>query len=214
MKECKKRMKMATLLLTVFAAWTAAVCCVDVQAIGPLGSCVGFAGVNRFVHELSGVHMTLYTLTDWLGLIPAGVCMGFGLLGLLQWIKRRSFLKVDFSILVLGGFYIAVMACYGLFEVLVVNHRPVLIEGVLEASYPSSTTMLVLCVMLTALMQTNERIKNRVIRRCVAVLTLGFTAFMVIGRLISGVHWMTDIVGGMLLSAGLIALYDAVNHLK
>jgi len=214
MREFRKRICASMLLLAAFALWTAAVCGVDVQAIGPGGSTVGLAGINRFVHELTGMHMTLYTVTDWLSLIPAGVCMGFGLLGAMQWIGRRSLLKVDRSLLALGGFYIVVLAVYLLFEVLVVNCRPVLIEGVLEASYPSSTTMLVLCVMLTAMLQLKGRIKGRALRKWAVVLIWGFTIFMVIGRMLSGVHWLSDIVGGVLLSAGLVALYDAVNHLK
>lgn len=213
MKTFRKKLGMSMLMLAAFVLWTAAVRCVDVKAIGPAGSSVGFAGINRFVHDLTGVHMELYVITDWLSLIPAGICMGFGLLGLGQWLGRKHLLRVDRSILVLGGFYVAVAAAYLLYEVLVINYRPVLIDGMLEASYPSSTTMLVLCIMLTAMMQINSRIGNRALRSGVRVLILGFTAFMVIGRLISGVHWMSDIVGGALLSAGLIMLYDAVNHL-
>ena len=208
------RLGISALLLAAFAMWTLAVCRVDVQAIGPLGTAVGLAGINRFVHETTGVHMALYTITDWLSLIPAGICLGFGLLGLGQWISRKSLLKVDRSILALGGFYLLVMAAYVLFEALAINYRPVLIEGVLEASYPSSTTVLVLCVMLTALMQANDRIRHGALRRCAAASILGFTAFMVIGRLFSGVHWLSDIAGGVLLSAGLVALYDAVNCLQ
>lgn len=213
MKAFRKKLGASMLMLAAFALWTAAVCCVDVKAIGPAGSSVGFAGINRFVHDLTGVHMQLYVITDWLSLIPAGICMGFGMLGLVQWIRRKHLLRVDRSLLVLGGFYIVVAAAYLLFEVLEINYRPVLIDGALEASYPSSTTMLVLCVMLTAMMQINGRIRNRALRNGICVLILGFAAFMVIGRLISGVHWMSDIVGGALLSAGLVMLYDAVNHL-
>ncbi|MBR6767424.1 MAG: phosphatase PAP2 family protein [Clostridia bacterium] len=197
-------------MLAAFALWTMLICAVDVQAIGPEGTAVGFAAVNGYVHRLTGVHMTLYTITDWLGLVPIGTAMGFALLGLCQWIRRRSLLKVDRSILVLGGFYIAVMAAFLIFEQFIVNYRPVLIEGRLEASYPSSTTLLVLCVMPTALMQFNARIRNAVSRRCIAAAIAVFSAFMVIGRLISGVHWLTDIVGGALLSAGLVMIYRAV----
>ena len=198
-------------MLAAFALWTMLICAVDVQAIGPEGTAVGFAAVNGYVHRLTGVHMTLYTITDWLGLVPIGAAMGFALLGLCQWIRRRSLLKVDRSILVLGGFYIAVMAAFLIFEQFIVNYRPVLIEGRLEASYPSSTTLLVLCVMPTALMQFNARIRNAVFRRCIAAVIAVFSAFMVIGRLISGVHWLTDIVGGALLSAGLVMIYRAVS---
>ena len=201
---------MAICLLAVFLLWTAAVRFVDVQMIGPQGTCVGFATVNRFVHDLTGVHRTLYTLTDWLGLVPFGFAMGFALLGLRQWIQRKRLWKVDNSILVLGGFYVVVMAAYILFEMIVVNYRPVLINGCLEASYPSSTTILAMCVMPTAVMQFNARMKKDALKRCVAYAIAVFTVFMVVGRLISGVHWFTDIVGGALLSAGLVLSYRAV----
>ncbi|MDD6811510.1 MAG: hypothetical protein PUD93_06580 [Lachnospiraceae bacterium] len=108
--------------------------------------------------------MQLYTITDWLGLVPFCFVFGFGILGFVQMIKRRSFLKVDYSILVLGGFYLIVMAAYILFEIFVINYRPVLIGESLEASYPSSTTMLVMCVMPTAIMQLNTRMKKKVLR--------------------------------------------------
>ena len=201
-------------MLIAFVMWTVAIRFVDVQAIGPQESSVGFATINQFVHNLTGVHMSLYTITDWLGLVPLMFVMGFGTLGLIQWIKRKHLLKVDYSILVLGGFYIVVMAVYVLFEVLVINYRPVLINGILEASYPSSTTMLVMCVMPTAIMQFDTRIKNDVLKRCVTYAITAFIVFMVIGRLVSGVHWFTDIIGGALLSAGLVLMYRAMIRLK
>ena len=213
-KETKKNFGIAAILLGAFVVWTAAVQLVDVQPIGPQGSTVGFATVNSWVHNLTGVHMSLYTVTDWLGLVPIGVAMGFALLGLIQWIKRKHLRQVDFSILVLGGFYLLVMAAYVLFEVFVINYRPVLINGCLEASYPSSTTMLVLCVMPTTLMQLNARIKNQTLKRWVGFGITAFILFMVIGRLLSGVHWFTDIVGGALLSAGLVMLYHSVSSLE
>lgn len=201
-------------MLAAFALWTVAISFVDVQAVGPLESTVGFAALNRFVHNLTGVHMSLYTVTDWLGLVPLMFVPGFGMLGLIQWIKRKSIKKVDYNILVLGGFYLVVFAVYILFETVVINYRPVLINGVLEASYPSSTTMLVLCVMPTAVMQLNARIKNDILKRIVVWLITAFVVFMVAGRLISGVHWFTDIVGGALLSGGLVQLYRSVVSLE
>ena len=90
---------------------------------------------------------------------------------------------------------------------MVINYRPVLIEGYLEASYPSSTTLLVLCMMPTAKMQLDGRIKNPAVRKIVGLAIVVFTVFMVVGRLVSGVHWITDIAGGVLLSAGLVMLY-------
>lgn len=198
-------------LLALFVLWTIAISHIDVQAIGPKGSTVGFATFNGFFHELTGVHMLIYKITDWLGLVPMCFALGFAFLGLVQLIKRRSLLKVDYSILVLGGFYIIVMAAYVLFEIFVINYRPVLIGGCLEASYPSSTTMLVMFVMPTAIMQFNSRIRNKVLRKTIACAIAVFTLFMVASRLISGVHWFTDIIGGALLSTGLVMLYYSVS---
>lgn len=212
-KTSGKLLGIASVLLAAFVLWTVAVCQIDVQAIGPNGSSVGFAGLNGWVHDLTGVHMGLYVLTDWLGLVPMGFVLGFAVLGLVQWMRRRKLFRVDHDILLLGGFYLLVLILYLVFETVAVNARPVLIDGRLEASYPSSTTMLVLCVMPTAMMQLRARIRNTKVRTIVLTILAVFTACMVVGRLIAGVHWFTDIIGGVLLSAGLVALYDATEKM-
>ena len=200
-------------LLAVFVLWTVLIRFVDVEAIGPRQSSVGFATLNGYIHNLTGVNMSLYIITDWLGLVPIGVAFGFAVLGIVQCIKRKSLLKVDRSILTLGGFYIVVMAVYILFEIVVINYRPTLIDGYLEASYPSSTTILVMCVMPTAMMQLRTRIKNDLFRRCVMLMIAVFIAFMVIGRLVSGVHWITDIIGGALLSTAIVLMYYSIGNI-
>ena len=198
-------------LLTAFILWTLAVSLVDVQAIGPRDSAVGFATVNSWFHSLTGVNMTLYTVTDWLGLVPVAFGFGFAILGLVQWIRRKHIWRVDPSLLALGAFYMVTLGAYLLFEEFAVNYRPVLIDGFLEASYPSSTTLLVLCVMPTARLQLRDRIHNSALRRIVCAAITAFTVFMVAGRTLSGVHWLTDIVGGILLGAGLVTLYDSIT---
>ena len=136
--------------------------------------------------------------------------MLFGGLGLVQLIQRKNLFKVDYDILILGVYYIVVIAGFLAFEVFPINYRPILIEGVMEASYPSSTTLLVLSVMPTLVFQVKRRVQNHIIKKVVSVLTTSFSACMVIGRLIAGVHWFTDIVGGILLSTGLFYMYKAV----
>lgn len=208
--KAKKHFYLGVLFLTAFIIWTFLLRLIDVRAIGPNDSVVGFATINRFVHNWTGTNMKLYVITDWLGIVPLATAFLFAALGMWQWLKRRKISKVDYSLLVLGGFYIAVITAYLLFENVVVNYRPILIDGVLEASYPSSTTMLVLTVMPTAIMQHKERIKNNVYKKIIVVIMLVFILFMVIGRLMSGVHWFTDIIGGVLLSAGLVNGYRFV----
>lgn len=209
MKE-KRNLLAGVGLISVFALWTVLILCVDVQAVGQNGTKIGLAGFNVWFHQLTGVHMTLYTITDWLGLVPIFICMCFGVLGLVQLIKRRSLRKVDADILLLGVYYVLIIACYLIFEMIPINYRPVLIEGRLEASYPSSTTLLVLSVMPTLMFQLYRRAVNSMLRKAVAVFVFAFSAFMVIGRLISGVHWATDIVASVILSAGLFMLYRSV----
>ena len=206
MKE-KRNLLAGVGLIGAFALWTVLIQYVDVQAVGQNGTKIGFADFNVWFHRLTGVHMTIYTITDWLGLAPIFICLCFGALGFVQLVKRRSLLKVDPDILLLGIYYVLVIACYLIFEMIPVNYRPVLIEGRLEASYPSSTTLLVLSVMPTLWFQANRRVSNAMIRKAVAVFVVTFSVFMVIGRLISGVHWATDIIGSVLLSAGLYMLY-------
>ena len=204
-----KNLLSSIFLFVSFVVWTFLVSFVDVKAVGPMGSCVGFSKINTTFHALTGVHFTLYNITDWLGLVPIAFALGFAILGLAEWIKRRRLRKVDYSLFVLGGFYIVTIAAYILFENIVINYRPTLINGFLEASYPSSTTLLVLTVMPTALLELKERIKHTTLRKCVVGVIVLFIIFMVIGRLISGVHWLTDIIGGMVLSSALVLLYRA-----
>lgn len=206
----KRKICIAISLLTLFVLWTVLVRFIDVKMIGPNESSVGFSSFNQVVHNFTGVNWFLYTLTDWLGLVPIAVAFGFFVLCFVQLIIRKRLDRVDYNILALGVFYIVVILVYLFFEIIVINYRPVLINGYLEASYPSSTTMLVMCVMPTAAMQFNMRIKNAVFRRCIVVAIILFIAFMVVGRIIAGVHWITDIIGGILFSAGMVVIYDAL----
>ena len=206
----KKQLFFGVVCVVAFMIWTYLVQTVDVKPIGQNGTDVGFASINRLFHEATGVHMAIYNITDWLGLVPFFTCMLFGVLGFVQLVKRKSILKVDYDILWLGVYYVIVIAGYLVFEVIPINYRPILIEGIMEVSYPSSTTLLVLSVMPTLIFQANRRLKNVMMKKLIQIVTILFSAFMVIGRMISGVHWLTDIVGSVLLSTGLFCIYKAV----
>lgn len=198
------------LWLLLFVFWTALVQSIDVRPIGPENSSVGLAQLNASFHQLTGVHMNLCLLTDWLSLIPAFIMLLFALVGLIQWVSRRHILKVDSDILLLGMLFLAVFAVYLLFEKFPVNHRPVLIDGFLEASYPSSTTLLILTVMPASVLQVRRRVSSAPLRTALIALIASiafFTASMVLLRLLSGVHWLADVIGGALISAALTELY-------
>ena len=213
-KNGKKQLITGVSFMLVFVIWTWLIQKVDVQPVGQKGTDVWFAVLNCWFHKLTGVHMGLYTITDWLGLVPVFVCIVFGGIGLWQLIKRKNLFKVDTDLIYLGIYYVIVIFGYLFFEMCPINYRPILIEGILEASYPSSTTLLVLSVMPTLVLQANRRIENKYLKRIICAFTVVFSAFMVIGRLVSGVHWLTDIMGAVFLSTGLFYLYKAAVLIK
>lgn len=195
-------------LLAAFVLWMALVQLVDMQPVGQNGTLVGLAAFNVWFHGLTGVHMALYAITDWLSLVPVAVCLGFGTMGATQLVMRRSLFAVDPDLLLRGVYYVLIAAAYLVFEAFPINYRPTPIDGVMEASYPSSTTLLVLGVMPTLAYQIARRSKGIQAKVAVAAFVAAFSAFMVAGRLFSGVHWATDIVGSILLAAGLFTMYQ------
>lgn len=214
----KQTMVLALVLCLCFIGWTAAVALVDVQPIGPEGSRVGLAKMNAWAREATGVNAAeggmrpfWYKLTNALGYGSLAVALLFAVYGLGQLICRRSLRKMDREILLLGLFYVLLLCCYVLFEKVIVNYRPVILspEDGLEASYPSSHTMLACFIFSTAMMQLPRLVKSPALRKLGQMLCAAIIAVAVAGRLLSGVHWLSDIIGGVLLSAALTALYAA-----
>lgn len=183
----------------------------DVAAIGPAGTEVGFSHLNQKVHDMTGVNMAWYDITDYIGYGAIAVCLVFAVIGLVQLIQRRSLMKVDREILALGGLFAVTIGFYVLFEKVVINCRPVLMEGetVPEPSFPSSHTVLVTVVMI-ALMMIIEDYSGDLFTGLIKALCVIITVVTVGGRLYCGVHWFTDIIGGLLLSTALLFAFAAI----
>lgn len=190
---------------------------VDVAPIGAQGTSIGLSHLNQFIFDLFGVNMLWYTITDWLGIAAILTAFVFAVSGFVQLVKRRSLLKVDREILSLGGLYIIVIGLYLLFENVIINYRPIIMPDSThpEASFPSSHTMLVCVIMGSAAMLINRYIKNETLCRVLRVICFVIIGITVIGRLIAGVHWFTDILGGILISVTLLSIFkEAIIYEK
>lgn len=197
----------AVLLLAAVIIFTACVITVDVQAVGPESSEIGFATINTAFHRLTGFNNFFYMVSKVLGVIPFAFAGPFALLGFTQLCSRKSLLKVDTEILLLGVIYILTIVIYMAFEKFPVNYRPILMENQLEASYPSSHTLLALVISVTAIPLFRKYIKNNVICRFFQILAAVLAVLIPLTRLLSGVHWLTDIIGGILFSLLLIEVF-------
>jgi len=207
-RNAKHHFIVSGIIFVLFVALSLALTGVDVQPIGPMGTNVGLAALNGYVQRLVGVHLVWYHITDWMGLASVAAAVGFAALGLYQVIKGKRLRRVDAPILLLGGFYILLMAVYFFFETVVINFRPVILDKLPEASYPSSHTVMAVCIMSTGAKLLRclypKRRKLLTIADSAAAVIISVT---VLGRFISGVHWFTDIVGGLLLAFALTELY-------
>ena len=206
-KKAKKHFIIGAILLLLFALLTVTVKTVDVVAVGPEGSKIGLSGINTFFRDLIGVNMTVYEITDILGYLAIADAGCFAILGACQLVKGKSIKAVDSNLIVLGCFFAAVVCSYVFFEVVIINYRPIIMDGELEASYPSSHTMLSIASLGAAIHQLSFRIGKKSLRASAIALCSVMMAVIVIGRLLSGVNWFTDIVAGALLALSLLMLY-------
>ena len=206
MDKKKRQLYINTILILLAVTFTILVKVIDVKQVGANGTSIGFASVNQFIFKTIGVNMIWYHITDWLGLLPVLMAFVYAFIGLIQLIKRKSLFKVDREIIVLGLFYIIVIIIYICFEKYIVNYRPVLMNGFLEASYPSSHTLMTICLCGSSII-VNKKLFNNKISKFINILSIIVILITVIGRLISGVHWFTDIIGGILISIALLMTF-------
>lgn len=176
----------------------------DYRAIGPLNSKVGFATLNERFKDYIGVHMTLYKVTNILGIFLGLIALAFVIIGVIQLVKRKKIFKVDKEIILMGCFYVVVIAVFFLFEKLKINYRPILDHGDLEASFPSTHVFITLCIGVSAMLITNKYFKPY---RLINILIGLLMAAIIILRVISGVHWFTDIIGGIFIGGTLLYIF-------
>ena len=210
----KKEFTAGGLCLVGFIAILIMVLTVDVAPVGPEGSRIGLSGLNQAVFQALGTNELCYKITQILGDGVLLLTVVFAFIGLLQLVKRKSLRAVDFDLYYLAGFYIVMLATYMLFEKVCINYRPVLEDGKLEASFPSSHTLLAVCLMGSTFIQIGIRIKKENVKRILQLCCAIIMAVIVIGRLLAGVHWFTDILAGTLLGFTYVFVYAGLVKYK
>lgn len=212
MKKSKKLL-ISTIVFGMLAiVYTIIIALVDKQSIGPNESQVGLATINKFFQERLGFNETFYKLSNLLGYIAFGIAFVYMVIGLIQLIKRKSIKKVDTEISILGLFYIITLIIYVLFEFVKINYRPVLIDGNLDPSYPSSHTLLAMFISTSAIFVNLKIIGNKPLRITLNTITIILGLAILVERIISGVHWITDILGGILIATTLVLGYLCVTE--
>ena len=210
----KKNLIVSEILIVCSIIYTILVKLVDVKSIGPEGSSVGFSKLNSFISKLIGVNMNWYKITKYLGYLAICVILVYALIGFIELIKRKSIIKVDREIIGLGVFCFVVLCIYIFFEKCVINYRPILMEGVLDASYPSSHTMLALCFCGAAIMVNNKLYNDFKYKKIINILLLTLMFIIVVGRVISGVHWISAIIGAIIISSALLMSFKTYLYYK
>ncbi|MBQ6504629.1 MAG: phosphatase PAP2 family protein [Flexilinea sp.] len=209
MKSVPKETVRTALLMTVLAiAATIIVATVDVQPVGVEGTNLGLATINTGFFSRVGQSETFFKISKVAGYICFATAGGFGIFFLLQLIQRKSLSKVDRNLSVLMLLYILTLSLYLLFDkVLIINYRPILRDKGLESSYPSTHVMIAWVVMVSAIDQWSIYIKNEKTLTVVVICSFAVMLVTILARALSGVHWLTDILGGILMGDMLIAWY-------
>ena len=209
MKRVPKESLRTALLMTLAAVLaTILVAVVDVQPVGVEGTKLGFATINTDFFARHGQNETFYKLSKYAGYICFATAAGFAVFFLIQLIQRKSLSKVDRNLSVLIMLYILTASLYLLFDkVLIINYRPVIRDKGLESSFPSTHVMIAWVVMVSAVDQWNIYIKNENLKIAAIACSLLVMLVVIVARMFSGVHWLTDILGGILIGDMLIAWY-------
>ena len=211
----KKKFLVAGIFTGLFACLAIMLKTINVNVDPITGSEIGLADINRGVFDKFGASKTWDTVSDVLIAISIVVAVVFVTIGVMQLVKRKKLNKVDRELYTLAGLYGLTALLYVVFEkIIVINYRPILVEGgKMEASFPSTHTMVSCVILWSATILISKYIKNVKLSRALQVICVLMPIMIGVGRILAGMHWFTDVLGAMLLSAALVCVFWGVTEL-
>jgi len=209
MKENKKYFIMSAVLLVLFVIFVILAKTVDVAAVGPMGSEIGFASINKSAADAIGYNESIYNVSKSLSYFGIAVMVVFGLFGAMQLYYKKGPKNVDKDLYALYGLYVLGLIVYIVLEKVVINSSPVFSNG-LKVSYSSFYIILAVAFMGAAIVEFNARLKAKKVKIIVLTLCILDGIGLLVTRLVSGVHWVTDVIGTLLISVACFLLFLGV----
>lgn len=144
-------------------------------------------------------------ITDIILITALAVLGVFAVLGLVEWIKRKSLKKVDRELLAMIPPLFLMAATYFIFDhIFILNTRP---NGSGEPSFPSSHTMATATIFLMTMLALKKYVKNKSLRIFLDVVMLILIVLVSVGRVAANMHWTSDVIGALIFSLIFVAIY-------
>lgn len=202
----------ALILLTAFVLLIIMLKTVDTAAIGPENTVIGLSRINEATHNAIGESSTWYLISEASGALAFPVALVFAFYGIYELIKKKSFKAVDKELYCLAALYASAAVIYLFFETVIINYRPILEKGELAASFPSSHTLISITVYGSAAIILKSVLHDKKKKTTISSVLIFLMILTVVARLFSGVHWLTDIIGAILVSSSLLLLFDLFTY--
>ncbi|MBQ3436419.1 phosphatase PAP2 family protein [Candidatus Saccharibacteria bacterium] len=119
----------------------------------------------------------------------------FAVLGLVQWISRKSLKKVDKQLLWMPLPLLLMAITYVVFDkFIILNVRP---NGSGEPSFPSTHVMVVATIFFVVALALPKYIKSKTARIVLELFIAALIGLTCVGRVVSQMHWISDTIGAL-----------------
>ena len=210
MQQPKRWWWVAVACTVIFILFTIMVTALDGQTVD--GHRLGLATMNGWWRDLVGVNAAWRVVSDVVAVGTVFGAVGLLIVQIVAVVRGRGLRPVVRDWWGVDLVLISLGICYGLFQIVVINYRPLLMHGVAEASYPSSHVLLFATVWPLLILTLWRMTKRRWVRVTVMVVGMMVMLAGIVARALSGYHWLSDLVGGVLLGVTLVAWYLALQY--